>query len=111
MMADALNFHTHYPDLTRYWSAISEKFAGADCLLTALQRDYEFDHTVYVEEFWHAGTRPVLVYHFTLTCKDDSFVMPVINTPYVRRLIYFLNLTCRPLSDRTNRRSTERDAV
>lgn len=100
-MNDALDFHSHYPDLTRYWSEVSEKFAGADSLLTRLQGGWSMDMDVFVEEFWHAGTRPVLVYHFSLSYGDESCNMPVINTPYIRRMIQLMRVNCRPLAEKT----------
>lgn len=91
---DSMNLHAHYPDVIKHWSHLSERFAGGDALLTKLRNGWDIT-TIYAEEFWHAGTRPVMVYHFVLLNGDEEIVMPVISTPYVRRMIFSWNLEVR----------------
>lgn len=84
---DSMNLHAHYPDVIKYWSQTSERFAGGDALLTKLRMGWTIEGAVHAEEYWHAGTRPVMVYHFLLVHGDSQCLMPVISTPYVRRLV------------------------
>jgi hypothetical protein len=82
------NFHVQYPDVNRHWSPRSERFAGGDSLMTALLRGWSIGDTVVCERFYHGGSRPVAVYHFRLKKDDREINMPVIENPYVTRLLY-----------------------
>jgi hypothetical protein len=81
------NFHVQYFDLKRHWCAPSEKYAGGDCLLSALDDGWEIDPLVRCEDHWHAGVRRVPVYHFTLTRNGEEMKMPVISNPFVERFV------------------------
>lgn len=87
MIQDSANQHIQYPDFSRHWCDTSEKFAGGDALLTAMNREWTVESTCYEELFWHAGTRLVTIYHFTLHNGDETLLMPVISNPYIRRVI------------------------
>ena len=82
------NYHVQYLDVTHHWSPRSEDFAGGDCLLTALQRGWEVAYTVEEEKYWHGDVRAVSVYHFTLRRGNQEIVMPVIENPYVTRMLF-----------------------
>jgi hypothetical protein len=88
LQPDSKNFHVQYPDVNRHWSPNSEDYAGGDCLLTAINRGWEIGNEVVKEEHWHAGVRMVAVYRFRLRRGDQEIVMPVIENPYVTRLLY-----------------------
>lgn len=85
---DPKNFHVQYANVQRHWSPRSEQFAGGDALLTAIERGWEFKETVMREVYWHGGSRGVAIYHFTLRKGDREIEMPVIENPYVTRLLY-----------------------
>ena len=104
MISDSANYHADYPDIKRYWSDRSQKFAGGDNLLTMVQRGWQIDGTVYEEDHWHAGTRLVTVYHFTLVRGEQRMVMPVITTPYIRRIMRTYDLKLLPISERREQR-------
>ncbi len=87
MIQDSSNLHIQYPDFSRHWCDTSEKFAGGDALLTAMNRHWEVEDTCYEERFWHAGTRLVTIYHFILHNEGETLLMPVISNPYIRRVI------------------------
>lgn len=97
------DFHAEYPVIVRYWSPVSEKYAGADCLVTALQNGWRVIGDIYREDFWHAGTRLTSVFHVMLRRDNDSMVMPIISNPYIRRLIFQNNITPSPIEERTDR--------
>ncbi len=89
-----------YPEVNRHWHALSEKYAGADCLLTAMHHGWTPSETVFFEEFWHAGSRPVMVYHFDLTRGDERMIMPVLSNPYLRRVLPKLSTTILSMDER-----------
>jgi len=95
METESVNFHASYPDIKRYWSSQSQRYAGGDNLLTALQRDWKIINEIYEEHFWHGGSRLVTVYHIELSKNDYTVFMPVITTPFVRRIIR--GIGCKPL--------------
>jgi hypothetical protein len=89
-----------YMDVTRYWHPQSEKYAGGDALLTAIVDGWAVDDVVYREEFWHAGTRCTVVYHFELELGDEIRVMPMVVNPYVERFVAQMNFTVLPIEKR-----------
>jgi hypothetical protein len=96
---DSMNLHAHYPDVTKHWAANSERYACGAALLTRLRGGWEITGAIYSEIFWHAGARPVTIYHFVLSRADEQIVMPVVTTPYVRRMIYTWKLEVRPYDE------------
>ena len=94
------DFHVEYPAILRHWSPVSEKYAGADCLVTAVQRGWRVVGEIYREDFWLAGTRLTSVFHVSLERGDESMTMPVISNPYARRLISQNHMTVRPIAER-----------
>jgi hypothetical protein len=99
MVQDSLNLHSQYPEFFRHWCDTSEKFAGGDALLTAMQNNWVAGATCYEEQYWHAGTRLVTIYHFDLYNGDETLHMPVITNPYVRRVIREENFKVVPLEN------------
>jgi hypothetical protein len=97
---DALNSHFEYMDVVRYWSPLSETYAGGDALVTLLNKGWSIDETVFVEEYWHAGTRLVSIYHIDLLRDGETLHMPVLTNPYVCRLIDDLPVQLRPYTER-----------
>ena len=103
METPSTDFHVDYPDIVRHWSPISEKYAGADCLVTAVRDGWRVVGEVYVENFWHAGTRLTSVYHVKLVRENETLLMPVISNPYARRLIYMNRIDLRPIEERSRK--------
>jgi hypothetical protein len=98
-----------YMRTIRHWHPLSEKWAGADCLLTAIDNGWKVDPTVYCQEFWHAGSRLVTIYYFELTRDGETMEMPVITNPYARRLLRLLTTNLRPLEERDVIRRRQRE--
>lgn len=69
----------------RHWSPLSEKFTGADSLITALYQGWQIVDCR-IEKLYGDISQGVAVYLFTLLLQDDCMVMPVIGNPYVERL-------------------------
>ena len=85
---NAKNFHVQYPDVNRHWSPRSEDFAGADCLVTAMMRGWELGYRVVHETHMHGGARMVNIYRFQLRKGERQITMPVLENPYVTRLLF-----------------------
>ena len=104
--------NTIYMRTIRHWHAASEQWAGADCLLTAMDNGWTVDDSVYFQEFWHAGSRLVTIYYFELSRDGETMEMPVITNPYARRLLRLLTTNLRPLEERDviRRRQRENEA-
>lgn len=93
MNQNNVNFHVQYLNITsQHWSYSSEKYAGGDHLLTALERGWEVSETVKLERHWFAGMRCIEIYHFTIQRGDKTIDMPVVNNPYVTRFISTYNM-------------------
>ena len=62
-----------------------------------MQNHWEAEDTCYEEQYWHAGTRLVTIYHFDLHNGGETMHMPVITNPYVRRIIREEQIKVLPL--------------
>ena len=100
MESESANFHADYPDIKRYWSSISQRIAGGDNLLTALQRNWQIIGDIYEEQFWHGGSRLVTVYHIELSKNGITVFMPVITTPFVRKVVRGMGKKPLPIEER-----------
>ena len=96
---DALNAHVTYPDVVRHWSPVSEKYAGGDQLVTLLNEGWQIKETIFCETIWHAGTRPVEIYHMDVVRGDEAMPVPVIANPYVRRIILTMPFHMRAIDE------------
>lgn len=84
---NASNFHVQYLDDIRHWCPESEPFTGGDALLTALLNGWEMSTQVRRETHWYAGMRFVNVYYFELNRDGEKRIMPVIDNPYIDKLM------------------------
>ena len=105
MIQDSSNSHSQYPDFSRHWCDTSERFAGGDALLTAMNRNWEVEPTCYEEHVWHAGTRLVTIYHFTLHNEGETLLMPVVANPYVQRVVREQGYKVLPFEEAENLQS------
>ncbi len=94
------NSHFDYLDVTRHWCAKSEPYAGGDGLVTFLNDGWKMENTVYEEIYWHAGVRQIKIIHFDLRRGEESFTLPVLINPYIRRLLASLPIQVKSLQDR-----------
>lgn len=97
---DASNSHFEYMDVVRHWSPISQKYAGGDAVLTLMSTGWKIDETVFYEEYWHAGSRPVTIYHMEMVRDDEHMAVPVFVNPYIRRIVRDSGMQLRPLTER-----------
>ena len=109
---DASNFHFEYMDVVRHWSPNSQQYAGGDVIVTLLNNGWQIGETVRYEEYWHAGSRMVMlpdamsifarrvmIYHLEMVRDDEVLRVPVLSNPYVRRLISNLPVQVRPIKE------------
>lgn len=87
MAENISNFHVEYMDVVQHWSPNSEKYAGADSLLTMIYRGWEIKNPIMREERMFAGMRQVSIYHITLERNGERMRMPVIHNPFINRMI------------------------
>jgi hypothetical protein len=73
--------------LKRHWCPNSQKYAGGDALLTALERGWRIGGVIFCQEHWHGGARRVRVYHIDLARGAAAMRMRVLMNPFVERLI------------------------
>lgn len=79
-------------DFYRHWHPKSERFAGGDCLATALMMGWTLQVPIIMDIYWCAGARQVNVYHCHLVREDQHLHMPVLGNPFMDRLIHHMNL-------------------
>ncbi len=79
------DFHVDYSDLHRHWHVGSEKYTGSDALITAIEAGWHLMEPIYVEQFWQAGTRLVVIYHAFLQRGDEEVMMSIVANPFIRR--------------------------
>lgn len=97
------NFHVQYMDVVQHWHNESQEYAGADCLLTALQDGWDMHTVIKKETRWYGGMRFNTVYYFELTRDGEQMVMPVIGNPFVDRIIEQPTLELLALDDLDSR--------
>ncbi len=101
---DASNSHFQYMDVVCHWSPTSQKYAGGDALITLLNEGWLLNETVFYEEYWHAGSRLVVIYYLTMVRDGEEMEVPVLSNPYVHRMMITLPVQVRPLAQRVSQR-------
>lgn len=93
-MIEKLLTHTqvYYTDTPRHWCPVSEKYTGADSLISALRNGWSLSRLVYREDFLHGGARHSAVYFFELKQGQRIVTMPIVSTPFIVRFIAVQNL-------------------
>ena len=86
------NVQVYYTETPRHWCPRSEKYTGADSLITALRNGWSLCRLVYRQDVFHGGSRRTSVYYFELKTDDDIVTMPVVSTPFIVRFIAHLSL-------------------
>lgn len=104
VVLDSMNAHFSYMDAVTHWCPRSQRFTGGDALITCLDKGWEIEPEVFYEEYGQTGGRQIVVYYFELHRDNETVRMPVVNNPYVERLIHALNLKLIPAA-RANRAS------
>src|SRR5689334_2636368 len=82
----------YFTETPRHWCPHSEKYTGADSLITALRNGWALSRLVYREDIFHGGSRHTTVYYFELKRANEVVTMPVVSTPLIVRIIARLSL-------------------
>jgi len=82
-----INLEVEDREKYRHWCPQSEKFAGGDALLTALEDGWQIIGVIFRQDFWHAGVRRAPVYQFNLSRGDEVMKMAFVQNPYVMRFV------------------------
>lgn len=96
---DSANAHFDYPAVTRHWSPHSGQLAGGDSLVTLFNQGWQLSDEICHEEIWLSGSRPVSVYHMTLTRDHETLKVPVFANPFVRSLLRRSEIAARSVED------------
>jgi YD repeat-containing protein len=89
----------------RHWHAGSEKYTGADRLVSVLLNGGDVTRITF-EEHWLHGSRRVMVYHFELQYDGQTTNMAVVSNPYLERLILGFALKMLPINRRLSTASS-----
>lgn len=90
--------HQHYTDVGRHWHPLSERYTGADSLLTILKAGGKLiGGTIYCECFLLSESRHVTVFHIYVQYQSAIHHMRIIDTPYLHRLLSIYKMIIRHL--------------
>ena len=96
----AVEWREHRPakwgEMKRHWHPLSERYAGFDALVSALDQGWTIIGTLCQATYRLTSGCRTTVYHFTLQRGDDKMKMPVINNPCLARFITACNLAFIP---------------
>jgi hypothetical protein len=70
----------------RHWHALSEKYTGADSLLTALENGWVIKPAIQQEPYWR-NSRLVTLFHIHLERAGELAEMVVVGNPYLSGFI------------------------
>lgn len=101
--------HETYTRVDRHWCRASEQYTGADSLLTAQRNGWQLIGVAYREVFALRGGRYIHVYHFDLCRRDHTMRMPIIENPFVLRLIDNQAIDVLPYGDAPPMKTSVRD--
>lgn len=79
--------HEAYTDTPRHWCPRSERYTGADSLVTALRTGWTILGIVYREDIFLRGSRHTTVFHVELGRSDEVVIMSVVANPFLARLL------------------------
>lgn len=93
------DFHVDYSEMHRHWDPRSERYAGADALITMISKGWKLLEPIFEQEFWHSGMRRISVYHATLERDGQRVIMPILTNPFILRGLRTRALDVRPYKD------------
>jgi len=97
------DMHQYYTDEGRHWDSVSEKYTGAESLLTLLKEGAEFlDRTVYSQQFPLSEYHCVCIFHVYVHYQGTIQHLRIIDTPYLHRLLSIFKVHIRELEMNTS---------
>ncbi len=104
-----LNEFLEYHSLKKHWSPESQRFAGGDHLLVALDQGWKIAGPIPCDVFWFRSPCRVRLYKVTLRRADEVLYMTVQSNPCVDRLVEQANRAFAP--ENGEGRSIDRELV
>lgn len=92
--------HEYYTETDRHWHAGSEPYTGGDSLLTALRNGWKLLNLAYRQEIELRGGRLISVIHFQMVHDSERIVMPIIENPFIERLLRDRRMMVSPMRDK-----------
>lgn len=89
--------HEHFTRDNRHWCPQSEAYAGADHLLSAQRLGWRLLGLAYCEPVLLPSGRRTTLYHFKLVRKDAVVIMPIVDNPFVQRLLLSHSIAVVPI--------------
>jgi hypothetical protein len=104
--------HEHYTSTDRHWHSKSEPvYTGGDSLLTAQRNGWRLLNLTYEKIIQLNETRSVKLIYFQLIRGSERIVMPVLENPFVFRILKTQKMMVRPLHEATENKATTQMGV
>lgn len=91
--------HEFYTANDRHWHAGSERYTGADSLLTAQRNGWRLLDLAYEQIIELRGGRSTCVYYFHLIRHSERILMPIVENPFIHRMLNERKMHIRPLHE------------
>lgn len=86
--------HQHYTDTGRHWHPLSERYSGADSLLTLMKAgSCLIGSAAYCQRVPLSGGRAVTIFHVYVQHQGAIHHLRIIDTPYLHRLLSIYGMT------------------
>lgn len=96
MFQDEIN--QYYTETGQYWHPLSERYTGADSLLTILKAGGQImGSTAYCQYFPLSQFRNATVFHIYIHFDGSIQHMRIVDTPYLHRLLSICKMTIHRL--------------
>ena len=92
---NTLNIHVEYHSLNRHWSPESQRYAGGDNLMVALDQGWKIGGPIPCDVFWFRAMCRTRLYKVTLRRDDEVMYMTVLSNPYVDSMVELANRAFR----------------
>jgi hypothetical protein len=97
MIYDPEGMHEKYTNTNRHFSPASERYTGADSLLTAQRYGWRLVNIAYEEYVLMRGGRYTSLYYFKLIRDTEKMIMPILSNPFILRMLEQRQMIVRSL--------------
>jgi hypothetical protein len=91
--------YQRYTTDDRHWCPRSESYTGADSLITAQRNGWQMIGLAYQQQILLRGGRYTTLYYFELERAGEHVLMPIVNNPFVTRMLRNYRMDVLPLKD------------
>ncbi len=92
--------HSKYTETDRHFSPQSERYTGADSLITAQRNGWRLVNIAYEELIEMRGGRYTALYYFKLISDGKKMIMPIVATPFIERMLLNRKIVLLPFPNR-----------